>query len=387
MVSPIPPSVVGAGNGENGRPGLLPKGNRVDRSASPGIRGEGGVLHQQQTALPGSTSSLIKLSDRSTDNRRSGGGIASLISPSSSNASELSIERRGTPTSVSSPTFSSSSWADSVDENGPPSAGGSRPDWAQMPSTNGEMQLHPATAALRQTPPVGNSILGYPGGMNIGMIHLTSDFVGTLHPHTVVPNHTPNSTKRSVSIPDDRGGVSKESVVIPMPVHPPLQGSLPLAAAAASNWTPHHSHPAQYNPQAHHHHQQQHAYQSTMGGAIRGQPAQTLQYSHAQLNHNNSSANGLLRTPTHTPPHNRMQVFAPRGIPVARSIMGGGGSHPPAAAPSQVLCYNCGKRGHVGSSCPGVTVDVDNSTCKCVCVCVCVCDVTPSLIQAPTRSY
>jgi len=260
MTSPLPPlngsMGVAVGGGEGGRSGsgLLPKGSRLDRSSSPGIR-DG--LHQQQAKLFGSTPSL-RNSEKSVDVRKSV-PVASLISPSSSNASELSNDRRGTPTSVSSPTYSNSSWADSVDENRPLSSIGSRPEWAHMPFPNGEPHTHSSTGT-RKTPPLSNSILGHPA-VSVGMIHLTSDFVGTLHSHPVVPNHTPSSAKRSISIPEDRS-TSKEGVIIPMAVHPSMvHNSVPTAT---SNWPPH----SHFHSQPPYHHPQQYMYPTSLGGAL-----------------------------------------------------------------------------------------------------------------------
>lgn len=318
-------------------------------------------FHQQQLpSLEGNVTPKKSL-DKTLERDKS-------ILPTSAHASELtdSKERKTSPTSQGSPTLNGASWADEEIKSSS-SSDVLRPEWAQMLHVNGE----PGSVGSRFIPPApsSTSFLGHPGMgllVNTGVIHMTSDLVGTLHPHShhtlthphhTTPKHTLLTTKRTLSSHEERSVAKDNSnIIIPMPLHPSaIHG---YVAGANSNWsTPHQLSSSSYYHQQQQPHFTQHLHPSTMAAvtAVRG-PPQTAPYSHTQPNHNNSSSNGLLRTPTCLPLHNSLHPFSTGGLLSCSSV----GPHPP----SHVVCYNCGKRGHLGSSCPGVTMDAENSSCK-----------------------
>ena len=91
---------------------------------------------------------------------------------------------------------------------------------------------------------------------------------------------------------------------------------------------------------------------------------------HHQVIHSSSPAahNGLMRT---VPPQNRLPTTATI-VPATLVPNQAGGlvvcppmniNHMQGAAPP-AMCFNCGKRGHLGNSCPGVTMETNNPASK-----------------------
>ena len=102
-------------------------------------------------------------------------------------------------------------------------------------------------------------------------------------------------------------------------------------------------------------------------------PLNRTQQHHQVLHTSNPTAatlshNGLMRT---MPPQNRLPTAAT--IVPARFVSpqpGGLVVCPPVSvnhiqgSPAPAMCFNCGKRGHLGNSCPGVTMETHNPDSK-----------------------
>ena len=317
---------------------------------------------QQPPSLPGNTTPL-KSCDTTSEHENS--DSVSPATPSTHGSSDNRGEKT-TPISQSSPTLNGPDWADVVEgSDSSSSLSASRPEWAQMPHANGERD-----SGMGRTPPsTSSSVLGHPEGLlvNTGMIHMTPDLVGTLQPHsTVHPQHAiPNHAavqKRNLPSHDERviNNKDKSNIIVPLPFHPPISHN--PASGANSNWVVSHQMPSYYQQQQQpsyyqqQHHQHPQHFPSAMAAytAVRGQ-AQTHHSHTTHLNHNNSSANGLLQTPAGLPPLSRMQFLGSGGVvPYSNNIRG----H------TSTACYNCGKRGHLGGSCLGITMDADSNLCE-----------------------
>ena len=331
-----------------------------------------------------------------------------------------------------SPALSNSSWADTGEEGGSVN----KPDWALMPSANGESHSGTGTSQASHSDSGGASLPSQHSGGgamsvtshsdsgNVLLAHSGTGATTTtrtgMEPATGYHQHQlshPSTTRASVSAPHtpihhthhhqhhshhahhhthhhsvvpgkrnphheggpQGGGAcdvvitnssSSSDIVVPQPLHP--------VASAAHNKSYIYPSPItlirtptqqQQQPRLLHH-----------GGV-------------AHLHHNQNNSNGLMRAPPvvgHAH-HNRLQhqlhLFPPGAHPggvvsAAMQAYSGGGSptmtgpghhhhhhhhHLPQAAPpppGPVMCYNCGKRGHLGSTCPGPTMDASDTSCE-----------------------
>ena len=102
------------------------------------------------------------------------------------------------------------------------------------------------------------------------------------------------------------------------------------------------------------------------GPLIRSSPSRTQQHPHTfqyppQVNYQNPVVNGLMRTPPPQmrlgPPH--VQSFVVSTPVIYQGVMPNHGQGSPPAS-----CFNCGKRGHIGTTCPGKTLESNNPDCK-----------------------
>ena len=244
-----------------------------------------------------------------------------------------------------------SSWADTAEgEEGIVS----RPDWAQLPNSNGEthsssipgskVQSH-AGSVIRQQPGVAPAM-----GMQYQVQHHhprssvpSPRLTGPSHPpiHGYHANHPRNLHESSHN---NAVMANSTDIIIPQPLHP----AMTRHQAGGANWN-----------------KSVHLHQTPMTIVPNQQQQRTGHHNFVLHNQNNSSANGLMRGPFLA--QNRSHgggggilMFPPVSMVGPYPVGGHGHPHPPPP----VACYNCGKRGHPGNTCPGVTMDDSDASCK-----------------------
>ena len=250
-----------------------------------------------------------------------------------------------------------------------------KPDWAQMPDINGEVRPSP-----------------HPSPSSSSSSHTQHQHSSSpsSHPHTHHPSHPPHSRQQHTPVPSKRNAIldpdsstqmstthsspalyrehnSTSSIItVPQPVLAARNTS--STATVAPNWT---AGIVQQQQQHQQQQQQQHPqncvkfvrtsnpqsisyvpYVTVMNGLMPSPSPQQLsaqrvppQPPHPHHPHTFVMAGGLVVSPSHQP--QAAAVSSVRGG-------GGGGGGGRGGATS---CFNCGKGGHLGHTCPGVPME------------------------------
>ena len=349
---------------------------------------------------------------RSTGKAENSGKAGSAGKTEKSEGGARNDDSGQTHAASDSPDLSNTSWADTGEEGG---GAVSRPDWAVMPGVNGvsgtgsrdvassfhsgtgmrdSTQSHSSTTSQTSTgsvavsraivgsvsPPSHSSNVGTRTRPSNPQVHSGMDPAGyhvsrapLSAPHTPVHGHHGHhahhhlhhgyhhSSSTGKRHSHHEGGVAHDpsaEIIVPQPVHPVAAGRNAKSV-----------HPYVYPAVVRVPSQQQRPQQRVLyhGGVA-----------HVHHNQNNSSANGLMRTPmsaaqnrlhaggvgVHLFPPTHGGVVSAGGVVYSSSPATGHTSHHQAPPPPPVQCYNCGKRGHLGSTCPGVTMDVTDNSCE-----------------------
>lgn len=290
------------------------------------------------------------------------GGLASNrpggISPAST--SQAARSKYGGDGGSSSPGLHNSSWADTAEGDSV-----KRPDWAQLPNSNGGP--HSGTV------PWNGNKMQYHAGIGIrshvGVAPFHADSVGVQYQvqqhyqHHVYPSSQPsgstsihgyhahhpsgkrNSHESGGSGHSNAVTANPSDIIIPQPLHHAMARN----QVGGANW----SRPVQ-------------PYLHPTTVTIVPTPQKRTGHHLVQHNQNNSSANGLMRVPilAQSRPHSGgggILMYPPGSVMGAYVGLHPVGGHQP---PPPVACYNCGKRGHLGNTCPGVTMDDSDTSCE-----------------------
>lgn len=305
-----------------------------------------------------SDSSTVPKGNSPANSLASGGTNSSSSQAGSSGSRHGGTDHRN----QGSPSLQNSSWADTTEEE----VSVSKPDWARLPNSNGDphsssvgngnkAQSH--TGAGPRPLLGGTPVYGTPNSMGVvhHHHHTSATRPSVSAPHTPIHGyhaHNPNSKRNPHEVGSCHGNATANSsdIIVPQPLHP-ATGHNQVGVANPGNWN------KSVRPYLH---------PSNM--TIVQAPTQQLQRAgHHHLihhNQNNSSANGLMRGPPMLPQNRTHGILMfPPG-----SVMGPyssshpvGHAHPPTPV---VACYNCGKRGHLGNTCPGVTMDATDTSCE-----------------------
>lgn len=150
--------------------------------------------------------------------------------------------------------------------------------------------------------------------------------------------HTPLAQRHSAETHDNKGaGHTHNGPAAAKSHHPHPPPTRTPAATITGSWTP----PVHRLPV------------HVPGRGVRPQPHSSL---HPATPHSVSvvSANGLIHTPVNPPQVGVVRPHHPP--PYAHGLLANQGR----GAPPPLTCFNCGKRGHLGNTCPGETMDTNN---------------------------
>ncbi len=228
---------------------------------------------------------------------------------------------------------STSSWADQSITN---DTGGDRPDWAILPS-NGEVKQN-GTPPFKQVHSSQSKLSG--GGSNSYIIPIRThpDQSNPFQQYSAPPSQSksPHMPQRSRHTPVSKRNSSEGYSSSPTGIteSSPTRHKIPVIAGnRGSEW----------NSGRHDIQQSTLAIKRTYPGnqqhqAILGMPAQYVNGVLKPVSHHGNSHGGILLG------------------------CGGGGRlvNHPRADPGPVTCFNCGKRGHIGVTCPANTMDTNN---------------------------
>lgn len=257
----------------------------------------------------------------------------------------------------------SMSWADQVVPS-EESIMINRPGWAQMSTANGEVRLVSSPGELQHNihlrGQVPSSAHQFVANSPLHQQHHPNTSPHVRHGSAAKRNSTEGYNTSIIQVPSTPDSLSKhihrESspspvIKVPQPVLP--QGSVPVTARNVqmplntTNWpTP----------------MRQFLLPNSVSLVRASRPQAPPTAVYTPYTTSTTVVNGLIRTP---PPHHVNRIAA---TPAHVFTTGGYVSYPPLGLPAHsqspptppVACFNCGKRGHLGTACPGETMETNN---------------------------